>query len=185
MWRGAWKALKSRPGPLWRPSPAECDGMQRSMQRNATLCNGLQHPHVEGATQLKDLQDFNATECNGLQRFATVSAKTSPALVGSKFQVQSSMLGSSDECDSKSSKAADSGLPHAARALTSLQPHPSPRVSLVAVWEQNDGMSHPMSHNVPQCPTMSHPNGPNGTSAPSDNDVSDNDLQDLMFQNVP
>ncbi len=49
-----------------------------------------------------------------------------------------------------------------------------------------------MSQNVPECPTMSHPNGPNGTSAPSDNDLSDNDLQDFdvpkcpkMSQNVP
>ncbi len=49
-----------------------------------------------------------------------------------------------------------------------------------------------MSQNVPQCPTMSHPNGPNGTSAPSDNDLSDNDLQDfnvpecpIMSHNVP
>ncbi len=41
-------------------------------------------------------------------------------------------------------------------SASTLQPHPSPRVSLVAVWEQNDGMSHNVPPNVPQCPRMSH-----------------------------
>ncbi len=54
-----------------------------------------------------------------------------------------------------------------------------------------DGIQRPelecprMSQNVPQCPTMSHPNGPNGTSAPSDNDLSDKDLQDFNVPQCP
>ena len=68
---------------------ARCNGMQRF----ATVCNTL----MSRCYAIKRLTGFR---CNALQRNATVCngfGKNGSALVGSKFQVQSSMLGISDE----------------------------------------------------------------------------------------
>ncbi len=96
---------------------------------------------------------------------------------GSRFKVQ--RWGFLTKCDSKSSEAADSGLPHATRALTARY--------ACSYWmhvglRMNVPKCPKMSQNVPQCPTQTgrtgHPHRATTTYATTTYRIS-------MFQNVP
>ncbi len=99
----------------------KCDGLQRPMQRNATVCNTL----MWRCYAIKRLTRFR---CNGLQRFR----QKRPRL--------------------RIRPPADSLIPQHV-------------FHLLPCWSRTtkcDGLLHPMSHNVPQCPTLTgrtgHPN---------------------------
>ena len=71
-----------------RSFAALTDGMLHPMLRNVTECDGLRHPDEVPAPKNNDLRESHVTDCDDMRRNVTVSAKTAPAPVGSRFKVQ-------------------------------------------------------------------------------------------------